>query len=65
MALTVAEIDAAIQKINSGGQSYKIGDQEFTRGDLDALRRMRNDAIATSRNTSKAIFQRVRFGGVS
>lgn len=61
MALTVAAIDAAIAAVNSAGQEYTIGDRSFTRADLETLRKMRLDAIATERAASKSIFQRVRF----
>jgi hypothetical protein len=64
MALTVSAIDAAISAVNSAGQSYTIGDRTFQRGDLETLRKMRLDAIATERSTGKTIFQRVRFGKV-
>jgi len=62
MALTVAQIDAAIAAINSAGQSYIIGDREFHRADIEALRKMRLDAIATERSAGKSMFQRVRMG---
>ena len=65
MALTVVQIDAAISAVNSAGQSYKIGDREYRRGDLDVLRQMRKDAIANERLSNKTIFQRVRFGGIT
>lgn len=64
MALTVSSIDAAISAINAGGQSYVIGDREFTRADLESLRKLRIDAIASERVSGKNMFQRVRFGTV-
>jgi len=64
MALTVAQIDAAISAVNNGGQEYTIGDTTFKRGDLETLRQLRKDAIATERSAAKTIFQRVRFGKV-
>ena len=64
MSLSVSQIDAAILAINSAGQEYTIGDRTFRRADMESLRKMRLDAIATERSTSKAIFQRVRFGKV-
>ena len=48
----------------AGGQSYKIGDQEFTRADLRYLLQARKDAESSERATAKTIFQRVRFGSV-
>jgi hypothetical protein len=64
MALTVAEIDAAIAAINSAGQRYQEGDFEFERARLSDLLEARKIAVATERNTAKTIFQRVRFGTV-
>ncbi len=64
MAFTKAVIEAAIETIISGGQSYKIGDQEFTRADLRYLLQARKDAEFAERAASKAVFQRVRFGSV-
>lgn len=65
MSLRVSQIDAAILAVNTAGQSYVIGDREFRRADLEALRKMRLDAIATERSAGKTMFQRVRFGTVS
>lgn len=64
MALSVAQIDAAISAINSGGQEYRIGDRSFKRGDLEALAQLRKDAIAGERMAGGGMLQRVRFGGV-
>lgn len=65
MAFSTAAIDAAIDTLLSGGQSYKIGDQEFTRADLRSLLQARKDAESAERATSNKIFQRVRFGSLS
>jgi len=62
--MTVAEIDAAIAKINAAGQRYQEGDFEFERAKLSDLLEARKAAVAQERNTSKNIFQRVRFGRV-
>ena len=37
------EINRAIRTILFGGQSYRIGNQELRRADLDDLRRLRNE----------------------
>lgn len=60
MALTVAQVDAAIAAVIAGGQSYTIDGTTFTRADLEALQKLRRDAIANARG--KNMFQRVRFG---
>jgi hypothetical protein len=65
MAFTKTEIETAIETIINGGQSYKMGDQEFTRADLRYLLQARKDADAAERATNKSIFQRVRFGSLS
>ena len=65
MAFTVATIEAAIQTIIDGGQSYTIGDQEFTRADLRYLLQARKEAEAKERATAQTIFQRVRFGSLT
>ena len=64
MALTVAQVDAAIAAVLDGGQSYTIGDRTYNRADLATLEKMRKDADAIERGTSRGIFQRVRFGRV-
>lgn len=64
MSLTVTEIDAAITAINAGGQEYRIGDRSFRRADMEALIKLRKDAIAGERMAGGTMFQRVRFGGV-
>lgn len=64
MALSVAQIDAAITAINAGGQEYRIGDRSFRRADLEDLIQLRKDVIAGERSAAKTMFQRVRFGGV-
>jgi hypothetical protein len=47
MALTAAQkleqVDAAIEAILSGGQSYKIGSRQLTRADLSKLYEMQQD----------------------
>lgn len=63
MALSVAQIDAAITAINAGGQEYRIGDRSFRRADLEDLIQLRKDAIAGERMAAGSMFQRVRFRG--
>jgi hypothetical protein len=65
MAFTKTQIETAITTILDGGQSYRMGDQEFTRADLRYLLQARREADAAERATNKTIFQRVRFGGVT
>jgi len=65
MALTVAQVDAALTTIINSGQSYTIGDTTYTRADLEALQKLRKDIISNERGVAKTIFQRVRFGSVS
>lgn len=42
----LTEVEAAIQKILVGGQSYKIGSRSLTRADLSLLLKTRNDLSA-------------------
>ena len=65
MAFTAAVLETAIETLLNGGQSYRIGDREFTRADLRYLLQARKDADAVERSTSRTIFKRVRFGSVS
>jgi len=65
MAFTKASIESAIETLLNGGQSYRIGDREFTRADLRYLLQARKDADAVERSTNRTIFKRVRFGNVS
>ena len=40
----LSQVDAAIQTILVGGQSYRLGNRSLTRADLGLLRKMRNEA---------------------
>lgn len=42
----LAQVDAAIQNIMVGGQSYRLGNRSLTRADLGVLRKMRNELVA-------------------
>lgn len=42
----LSHVDAAIQNILVGGQSYKLGSRSLTRADLSLLRQMRNELLA-------------------
>lgn len=42
----LAQIDAAIQNIMVGGQSYRLGNRSLTRADLSKLWEMRNTLTA-------------------
>ena len=42
----LSHVDAAIQNILVGGQSYKLGSRSLTRADLALLRQMRNELLA-------------------
>ena len=42
----LSHVDAAIQTILVGGQSYKLGNRSLTRADLGLLRKMRNELAA-------------------
>ena len=42
----LSHVDAAIQNILVGGQSYKLGNRSLTRADLGLLRKMRNELAA-------------------
>lgn len=42
----LSHVDAAIQNILVGGQSYKLGNRSLTRADLGLLRQMRNELLA-------------------
>jgi hypothetical protein len=64
MALTVAQVDAAITSILTDGQKYVIGDREYTQADLEDLIALRKTAVSEERTAGKGMFQRVRFGTV-
>lgn len=42
----LSHVDAAIQNILVGGQSYRLGNRSLTRADLSLLRQMRNELLA-------------------
>lgn len=42
----LAQVEAAIQKILVGGQSYRLGNRSLTRADLGLLRQMRGELAA-------------------
>lgn len=42
----LAQVDAAIQNIMVGGQSYRLGNRSLTRADLSKLWEMRNTLSA-------------------
>lgn len=42
----LSHVDAAIQNILVGGQSYRLGNRSLTRADLGLLRQMRNELLA-------------------
>jgi len=42
----LSQVDAAIQNILVGGQSYRLGSRSLTRADLGLLRQMRNELAA-------------------
>jgi len=65
MALSVAQIDAAMTVVMGGGQEYTIGDRTYRRADLEVLQSLRKDAVALEAAAAKTIFQRVRFGSIT
>ena len=42
----LSQVDAAIQTILVGGQSYRLGNRSLTRADLSILRQMRSELAA-------------------
>lgn len=42
----LSHVDAAIQNILVGGQSYRLGNRSLTRADLSLLRQMRKELAA-------------------
>ena len=42
----LSQVDAAIQTILVGGQSYRLGSRSLTRADLGLLRQMRKELAA-------------------
>ena len=42
----LAHVDAAIQSVLVGGQSYKLGSRSLARADLSLLRQMRGELLA-------------------
>lgn len=50
----LTEVNAAISKILSGGQSYKIGSRSLTRADLSELYKMKKELEAQAKEESGA-----------
>lgn len=44
----LAQVDAAIEAVLAGGQSYKLGSQSVTRADLSQLRALREELAAAA-----------------
>lgn len=42
----LAQVDAAIEAVLAGGQSYKLGSRSLTRADLSQLRALRKELAA-------------------
>lgn len=58
MALTLDKIEAAIEAILDGAQSYTVGDTTYTRADLDKLKALRRELRQESLESSGNILQR-------
>lgn len=54
-------VRAAIVEITLHGKSYKIGDREFTRADLNDLRALRNDLQASINAASSTTADRTNY----
>lgn len=63
----LAQVDAAIEAVLAGGQSYKLGSQSVTRADLSQLRALRDELAAqAAREDNSGLLPRVyvaRFDG--
>lgn len=59
------EVQAAITKVHTAGQSYTIGDRKFTRADLETLRVMERDLLARAARSSgrRPAFSKVNMSG--
>ncbi len=67
-SVTLAQVDAAIQKVLQGGQSYTLGQRQVTRANLQYLMQLRREMAAQEATgaddpqafprTSVAIFDR-------
>lgn len=44
----LAQVDAAIEAVLAGGQSYRLGSQSVTRADLSQLRALRDELAAAA-----------------
>lgn len=55
MALTVATVDAAIEALLTGGQSYSIAGRSFTRANLSELRKLRTELLAQENRATRGI----------
>ena len=65
MALTVAQIDAAISKILETGQSVTIDGVTYTRAQLDQLRGLRSEIMGEESVSSQGtVFDRALCGAV-
>ncbi len=48
----LAQVDAAIEAVLAGGQSYKLGSRSVTRADLSQLRALREELAAAAAQES-------------
>ena len=62
--ITVAEIDAAIRDLLTGGQEVTVGDRTFRAANLRELQSLRQEAAAKERSDSGNLFVRATFGSI-
>lgn len=62
----LAQVDAAIEAVLAGGQSYRLGNQSVTRADLSQLRALRDQLAAQAEQEDVGLLPRTwvaRFEG--
>jgi hypothetical protein len=64
MALTVATIEAAIEKIMTGGQSVSVDGVMYSQANLSALHALREKIMAETGRSSRPMIRGVNFGSM-
>ena len=62
--MTLAQVDAAIESILSGGQSVSIDGINYSKASLSSLHALRDKLIAEGSRSTRPLFRGMNFSGM-